>query len=239
MSEKVVVPMHSRTATGKAVRQLRATGQIPAVVYGHGADAQPVAVNGHEFEKIYAKAGGNQIIGLKIDDTRQKNALIHEVQLDSRTGHILHADFYLVRMDEKIKTEIPLHFTGESTAVYQQEGTLVRPLEAVEVEALPGDLPESFSVDIAVLDDFDKSITVADLVVPAGVDVLTPAEEVIAKVEPPRSDEELEQLEAPIDEKAEMPEGAVEEDAEVVEADEPIEKEPQNKAAGADPAATK
>jgi large subunit ribosomal protein L25 len=240
MSEKIVVPMHSRTAIGKAVRELRATGQVPAVVYGHGAEAQPVAVDSREFEKIYAKAGGNQIIGLKIDDARQKNALIHDVQLDSRTGHILHADFYLVRMDEKIKTEIPLHFTGESTAVYQQEGTLVRPLETVEVEALPGDLPESFPVDIGVLDDFDKTITVGDLVVPAGVDILTPVEELVAKVEPPRSDEELEELEAPIDETAEMPEGAVEEDQEVIEGEaQSTDKEPQNKAAGADPAATK
>ncbi|HUC87452.1 MAG TPA: 50S ribosomal protein L25 [Candidatus Saccharimonadales bacterium] len=240
MSEKVVVSMRNRTAIGKAARRLRAEGEVPAVVYGHGADAQPVAVDGRELEKVYAKAGGNQMIGLKIDDARQKNALIHDVQLDSRTGHILHADFYLVRMDEKIKTEVPLHFTGESTAVYQQEGTLVRPLEMVEVEALPGDLPESFSVDIAILDDFDKTITVGDLVVPAGVDILTPAEELIARVEPPRSDEELEELEAPIDEKAEMPEGAVDEDAEVIEGEaEPTDKEPENKAAGADPAATK
>jgi large subunit ribosomal protein L25 len=234
VADKLVVSLQSRTRTGKANRALRAAGQIPAVVYGHGAPAQAVLANDRELEKLYAHAGGNQIVGLKIDDARQKNALIHDVQLDSRTGKLIHVDFYLVRMDEKLKTEVPLHFTGESTAVYQQEGTLLRPLETVEVEALPGDLPESFEVDISILDDFDKSITVADLKVPAGVDVLTPAEEVIAKVEPPRSDEELEELDEPIDEAAEMPEG-VAEDQEVVTEDQETVKEPQNKADGAEP----
>jgi len=233
MPEKLVLPLQTRTVTGKAIRQLRASGQTPAVVYGRGDDTQTVSVDSRELEKLYADAGGNKIVGLKIDDTRQKNALIHDVQTDVRTGHIIHADFYLVRMDEKIKTEIPLHLTGESTAVYQQEGSLMRPIETVEVEALPGDLPENLEVDISVLDDFDKTITVADLKVPTGVEILTAPEEVIAKVEPPRSDEELEDLEAPIDEAAEMPEGTQEDQEVVTEAQETV-KEPEGKADGAD-----
>lgn len=231
-SDKIVLDLTSRTVTGKANRQLRAAGQTPAVVYGHGDEAEVVAVDSHALDKAYASAGGNKIIGLKIDDARQKNALIHEVQSDVRTGHLVHADFYLVRMDEKIKTEVPLHFTGESTAVYQQEGTLLRALETVEIEALPADLPENFEVDISVLDDFDKSITVADLKVPSGVEVLTPAEELVVRVEPPRSEEELEELDAPIDEAAELPEG-VQEEQEVVTEDQETRKEPENKADGA------
>jgi large subunit ribosomal protein L25 len=141
-------------------------------------------------------------------------------------------------MDEKLKAEIPLHFVGESTAVYQQEGSLIQPIQTVEVEALPADLPESIEVDISVLDDFEKTITVGDLTVPANVEMMTPAEELVAKVEPPRSDEELEALEEEIDEQAEMPEGAVE-DQEVVVEEQQTRKEDENKAAGADPAATK
>lgn len=234
MADKLVLNLAPRTAIGKATRGLRAGGQTPAVIYGRGSDTRAVAVSTRELTKAYSSAGGNQIIGLKVGDDRQQNALIHDVQTDVRTGAIVHADFYLVRMDEKIKAEIPLHFTGESTAVYQQEGTLMRPLETVEIEALPGDLPESFEVDISVLDDFDKSITVADLKMPSGVQLLTSVEELIAKVEPPRSDEELEDLDAPIDEAAEMPEGALEEQ-EVVEEEQQTIKEPQNKAAGTDP----
>lgn len=236
-SDKIVLKAQSREQLGKAVRQLRADGQTPAVIYGHGSDTQSISVDSRELSRAYARAGGNKIIGVKIDDARQKNALFHDVQLDAPTGKILHADLYLVKMDEKIKTEIPLVMTGESTAVYQQEGSLVRPLEAIEVEALPGDLPESIEFDIAVLDDFDKSITVGDLKIPAGVEVLTAPEELVAKVEPPRSDEELEELDAEIDEAAEMPEGAAEEgeEQEVVDGDdEPTRKEPEGKADGAE-----
>jgi large subunit ribosomal protein L25 len=235
MSDKIILHLESRTVTGKANHQLRAQGQTPAVVYGHGNAAQAVAASSRELDKVYSVAGGNKIIGLKINDERQKNALIHDVQVDVRTGHLTHADFYLVRMDEKIKTEIPLHLIGESTAVYQQEGTLLRPLETVEVEALPADLPENFEIDISVLDDFDKTITVADLKVPAGVEVLTPADELLAKVDPPRSEEEMEKLDAPVTE--ELPEGVEEEQEVVADEGEDTRKEPENKADGADNAA--
>lgn len=238
MSDKIVLPLQSRTLTGKAAQKLRQEGLTPAVVYGHGAEAQPVSASAKELNRVYMAAGGSKIIGLKIDDARQKNALIHEVQTDSRNGNVVHADFYLVKMDEKLKTEIPLHFVGESTAVYQEEGTLMRPMETVEVEALPADLPESIEVDISVLDAFDKTITVADLPIPAGVEILSPAEELVAKVDPPRSDAEMEELEAPIDEAAEMPEG-VQEDQEVLVEEERTVREPTNKDAGADPAAAK
>jgi large subunit ribosomal protein L25 len=236
MAEKIVLQLETRTAAGKASAKLRAAGLTPAIVYGHGAEAEAVSVDSRELDKVYARAGGNTIIGLKIDDARQRNALIHQVQADVRTGQLIHADFYLIRMDEKLKAEIPLHFVGESTAVYQQEGSLMRPLEAVEIEALPADLPERFEVDISVLDDFEKSITVADLAVPNGVEILTPAEELIARVEAPRSDADLEDLDAPVVD--ELPED-VKEDQEVISEEQATEKEPENKAAGADPTATK
>lgn len=236
MSDKITLPLQIREGT--TATKLREDGQTPAVVYGHGTETQNVSVSTRELERVYAAAGGGKIVSLKMSDGKAKNALIHDVQLDGRTGHILHADFLTIKMNEKLKTEVPLHFIGESTAVYVQEGSLMRALETVEIEALPGDLPDSLEVDISVLDDFDKSITVADLTVPSGVAILTPAEDLIAKVDPPRSEEELEDLDAPIDEAAEMPEG-VQEDTEVIEEEQQTDKEPQNKAAGADPAATK
>ncbi len=239
MSDKIVLPMVTRTVTGKATRKLRAQGQTPAVVYGSGSAATAVTVDAKVLQRTYQQAGVSKILGIKIDDARQKNALIQDVQVDPVSGNLMHVDFYLVKMNEKLKTEIPLQFTGESTAVYQQEGILIRPLETIEIEALPGDLPESFVVDISILDDFEKTITVADLTVPEGVEILTPAEELVAKVEAPVSEEELEaDLAAPIDEAAEMPEGALEE-SEVIDSPEQGQREEQNKAAGADPGATK
>lgn len=233
MSDKVVLNVKPRTLTGKAVNGLRAEGETPAVIYGQGKDAELVSIDSIALNKAFASAGGNKIIGIKIDDARQKNALFHEVQKDAK-GNIAHVDFYLVKMDEKLKADVPIHITGESTAVYQQEGSLVQPLQTIEVEALPADLPESFEVDISVLDDFEKTITVADIKVPQGVEILTPEGELIAKVEPPRSDEELEALDEEIDEAAEMPEG-VQEDQEVVDEKQETRKEETNKADGVPP----
>ncbi len=229
MAEKIVLPLQSRQATGKASRRLRASGQIPAIMYGHGTPSQTVTAQTRELEKVYAQAGGNRIVGLKVDDGKLSNALIHDVQLDARTGQILHADFFVVRMDEKIKAEVPLHVVGESIAVYQQEGTLTRPVETIEIEALPADLPENIQVDISVLDDFDKTITVADLKIPSNVSVLTPLETLVATVTPPRSDEELEELDAAIDESAEMPEGVAEDQEVISENSEQTRKEPENR----------
>lgn len=207
--DKIVLPVSSRQEAGKLNKGLRVSGLIPAVIYGKGMESTAIKVDKKLLEQAYSEAGENKIIGIKIDDDRSKNGLFHEVQRHPLTGDIIHADLYLVRMDEKIKTEVPLHFTGESVAVYQQEGTLLKNLDALEIEALPADLPESIEVDISVLDDFEKSIHVSDLKIPAGVELLTDVEELVAKVEPPRSDEELAELDEEITE--ELPEGVEEE----------------------------
>lgn len=208
--EKILLQANSRTETGKQNGRLRRAGFIPAVVYGRGKVSASIKLPVKDFERVYADAGGNKIVGLKVDEGNAANVLIHDVQTDPLTGHLTHADLYLVRMDEKIKTEVPLHFVGESTAVYQQEGTLFKNLEELEIEALPANLPESIEVDISILDDFDKTIHVSDLKIPADITLLTDPEELVAKVEPPRSDEELEALEEEIVE--ELPEGAEEEE---------------------------
>lgn len=210
--EKVTLQAKKRDVRGKQVAKLRTQGQIPGVVYGHGVAPVAVSLDSRETEKVYTRAGGNKIIELKLGEGAPKNVLIHDVQVDVRTGELTHADLYVVKMDEEIKTEIPLHYTGESTAVYQQEGTLLKNLETIEVEALPGNLPESIEVDISVLDDFEKSIHVSDLKVPTGVTILVDAEELVAKVEPPRSEEELAELDEAIEEV--LPEGVAEEGAE-------------------------
>ena len=138
------------------------------------------------------------------------------MQHDPRSGAIIHADLYVVRMDEALEAEVPLHFVGESTAVYQDEGTLVKNLETIQVRCLPGDLPDSIEVDISVLDDFSKQINVSDLKMPKDVELLVedPESVMVVKVEPPRSEEEMADLDAEVTE--ELPEGVQEEEPIVV-----------------------
>lgn len=200
MVETIDLAAQSREVTGKKVAALRSEGLVPAVLYGHGIDSQVLSVGLRSLTKAYASAGSNKIVELSIDDSKAHNVMIHAVQINPRTGEIDHADFYKVKMNEKIKAEVPLHFVGESTAVYKLEGSLMRSLDTVEVEALPANLPENIEVDISVLDDFDKSIHVSDLTIPANVELLTDETELIAKVEAPRSDEELEALDEEVTE---------------------------------------
>lgn len=198
MVDVIELAAQQREVTGKKVRSLRAEGNVPAVLYGHGTESQSLSVSQRSLAKVFADAGSNKIVSLSIGDSKPNSVMIQDVQVDPRTGAIMHADFYKVKMNEKIKAEIPLHFVGESTAVYKLEGSLIQGLTTVEVESLPANLPESLEVDIAVLDDFDKTIHVSDLTIPANVELLTDTSELIAKVEPPRSDEELEDLDAPV-----------------------------------------
>ena len=221
--EKITLQASKRDQTGKRNHQLRASGRTPAVIYGHGTKSTAIELDARKLEKAFVNAGTNKILQVEIEGDKTKNVLIHDVAKHPLTGLIQHADFYVVRMDEKVKTEVPIHFTGESTAVYQDGGTLITNLETVEIEALPANLPENFEVDISVLDDFEKSIHVRDLKIPQEVEILTEAEELIAKVDPPRSEEELAELDAEMAEGApeqELPEGVEEEQVAVTEENE-------------------
>ncbi|MEK7447724.1 MAG: 50S ribosomal protein L25, partial [Patescibacteria group bacterium] len=119
----------------------------------------------------------------------------------------------------KITASIPLNFTGDSKAVIDLSGSLITNKSEVEVECLPADLPHEIEVDISVLEDFEAVIHVKDIKVPEGVEIKDDLEETVALVEPPRSEEELAELEEPVEE-GEMPEaeqGQVEETEEVAE----------------------
>ncbi len=214
--EKIVLKATERTAHGKKLTALRAAGSVPAVAYGHGMKSESLLLDRKEVERAYHMAGGNKIVALKVGDHQAKNALMSHVQHDALRGFITHVDFYLVRMDEELKAEVPLHFIGESLAVYQGEGTLLKNLETIEIECLPGDLPDGVEVDITALDDFEKTITVADLKLSDKIKLLTNPDSLVAKVEPPRTAEQMAELEAEVTE--ELPEGAIEKSAETAEA---------------------
>jgi large subunit ribosomal protein L25 len=227
--EKIILEARPRTEMGKKNTALRAVGDVPAVVYGHGSTPIPLVLEAKILERVYAQNGGGKIINLKVAGGKTLNVLIHDVQYNGITGRIQHADFYTVRMDELVKTEVALHFVGESTAIYQDEGTLVKNLEALEIECLPGDLPEAIEVDISVLDDFEKTITIADLVIPEGVKLLMEDsdEVLVAKIDPPRSDAEMAELDDELTEQ--LPEGVQEEQPVVVSEENEGDKDRRDK----------
>lgn len=181
----------ARIENGKKTRN---AGLIPAVVYGKHIKNLNVALDKINFNRLFKEAGTSNLIDLNIDNDKPFKTLVHDVQLDPITLEVNHVDFYKVNMKEKITAEIPLVFVGESRAVVDLEGSLITPKDSVEVECLPADLIPEIKIDISILDDFEKDIRVSDLKVPANIEILDDPEEVIAHVEEPRSEEELEAL---------------------------------------------
>ncbi len=208
--ETIHISAKSRDVFGKKLTTIRSEGQLPAVVYGNKKDNISIAVDEKEFNKVFAAAGYSTIIELKIDDHGGENVLIHDIDTDPLTNEVSHADLLRINMSKVIRTEVPIHFIGEAPAVFQQEGSLFKNIEEVEVETLPANLPSHIEVDISGLDDFTKSIHVSSLKVGEGVEILTESDQLICKVEPPRSEEEIAALDEAIGDA--IPEGAEDED---------------------------
>lgn len=197
--DKIKLKVEKRENTGKALNKLRESGVVPAVVYGRKKEPVALAVNAREFAKVYREVGSSAIIKLAIEGDGEKNVLVHSVDFDVVKDSPIHIDFYEISMKEKITTTVPLVFVGDSTAVIELSGSLITNKTEVEIECLPGDLPHEIEVDIAPLTDFEAVINVADIRTPAGVEIKDEPEELVATVEPPRSEEEMAELEEPVE----------------------------------------
>jgi large subunit ribosomal protein L25 len=187
---RATLAAEQRQIIGKKVAALRRAGRLPAVVYGHGVDSASVSVDTHEFEQLRRHTGPNALVDLSIDGNKAQPVLVHAVQVHPVNRRPLHVDLFLVRMTEELIVDVPLVATGESLAVTQHGGTLLHPTESVRVRALPDHLPQSIEYSVESLVDFDTSIFVRDLVVPSDVTLLTDGDEIIAKVQQPRVEEE-------------------------------------------------
>ena len=173
-----------RDAAGKgAARKLRATGQVPGVVYGHGMEPVPVAVDGRElYHVLHTDAGSNVLIDLAVGSDRHLT-LAREIQRDHVRGQFLHVDFLAVRRDEKIHVEVPVELVGESHGV-KEGGVVEHHLWEIRVQCLPGDVPERIEGDITKL-GIGESLKVGELTLPPGIEVLTDADETVLSVVPP------------------------------------------------------
>ncbi len=200
MSETIKLAANLREETGKKLVNLRKNGILPAVLYGHKIEPKNISLGYLEFSKAYKAAGENTLLSLSIGEGKTANVLIHDVQIDPMSNRFLHADFFEVRMDEEIETNVPITFSGEAPAVREQGGILVKSIEELPVKALPKDLPHTLDVDLSILATFDDHIKVSDIKVPKGVTIDADPGTVIASVMAPRTEAEI----ASLSEKVEM-----------------------------------
>jgi large subunit ribosomal protein L25 len=189
-----------RKELGKEVKALRKKGILPGVIYGPKIESQPIEVDLKEFEKVFKEAGESSLISLEIGKEKHL-VLIHELKRDPLSEKPIHVDFYQPLLEEEIEVKVPLVFKGESEAVKNLGGTLVRNVSELEVKALPQKLPHEIEVSISQLKSFEDNILIKDLKLPEGVKVLRAPEEIIAFVAPPEKIEE--ELEKPIVKKVE------------------------------------
>lgn len=200
--EKVVINAVKRTVTGKQVGVLRRAGKLPGVIYGHKVDPIAITMDLKQSTHILNIATSSSIIQIDLEGV-EYSTLVREKQKDYLKNRFIHIDFQAVSQTEKIKAEVGIEFVGIAPAVKDFSGVIVEGITAIEVEALPKDLPERFIVDISQLAEIGNAIYIKDLSVPSSVEVLSSLEDMIVMVSAPAA-EEIEVVET--EEVAEEPE---------------------------------
>ena len=173
---------------------IRKSGNMPAVFYGKKQPSTAIQLPLIAFEKALKEAGESTVLHLKgtgID----VDVLIHEVDLNPLTDKPRHADFYAIDATQKLSVHVPLEFIGVSPAVKDLGAVFVKVMHEVEVKALAKDLPHNLEVDISKIAGFHDVVTIADIKVPAGVEIEARPEDVVASVYEPKEEVEA----APLD----------------------------------------
>lgn len=185
----------TRTSMGKRSKDELADMRVPAVMYGAGVTNQAVSVPRSEFLKVFKQAGYSSLVDISVGEALPVKAVIKEVQVHPLSMEPIHIDFHQVRMDQEMEAMIPLKFIGESNAVKADAGTLIKSLDEVEVRCLPANLPHELEIDLSALVTFEDSISVADIKLPSGVELVTDPKLTIVTVSRPLTEDELKKLE--------------------------------------------
>lgn len=210
-SDKIVVELQPREQLRKRLRPLRVTGQIPGVIHNHGKDSIHVQGNDGVITKTYAAAGKHHPIQLTVAD-KHHLVLIKDVDFEPTKQRIRHVVFQAIKQNEATEAEVPVMFTEDVEIPAERKSLLVlKQLDHVQIKALPSDLPSVIYINPASLQEVGDSLSVADLVVPKGVAVLTEPDVQVAIVEMPKDQiAEADAAAAALAEDADKPEAEVE-----------------------------
>lgn len=193
MADKIKLQVNKRKITGRKVKTLRREGIIPANIYGKDVKSLAIQLPVKEFHKAFKVAGETNIIELKIDkDAKVRSVLVNNIHRHPVTDYYLHIDFHQVDLTKKVTVNIPVELKGDAPAV-SKGGVLIHQINEVEVEALPTDLPDQFTLDISKLEDIGQSLTLKDLKVDTKkvTIVAENLDEVVVQVEEPKKEEEV------------------------------------------------
>lgn len=177
--EKVVLQATKRDVVGKQVKALRREGKLPAVIYGRHTDPISINLDAHSASLSLGKLSSSSLVTINLDGT-EHIALVREKQRDFIKNRLLHVDFLAVSLAEKLRTAVSIRFVGVSPAVKDHNAVLVHNLEQIEVECLPGDLPERIEIDISVLERPGEGIRLRDVQVSDKIRLLADPDTMVA-----------------------------------------------------------
>lgn len=195
MAEITLVAEPGRAKGSPASRRLRATGRIPAVIYGHGIEAEAVSVDARDFRAaLSGDAGVNQLLSINVGGTDHL-ALARVLQRHPVRNTVIHVDFQVVSRTEVISADVPIVLVGEAIDVERNRGVLEHTLQSLTIHARPGDIPNAIEVDVTQLSIGD-AVRVGDLKLPRGVTTEVDGEEPVVMAAASEVAAEAEELEA-------------------------------------------
>lgn len=189
----IKIQVEKRTGLGKnRVDKMREENFVPGVLYGKGEETEHVKVDRREFERVYKSAGMSTLVDLELDGAVTP-VLIKDVQIHPFKNQYLHVDFLKLNMNETVKLTVPIILNGRDNITIQPS-ILVQQLDEIEVECLPGNIPQAAEVDVTDI-DFTTPIFVSDLDIfkDEDITILREGEDVIASLVEPAEEEELEE----------------------------------------------
>ena len=189
MAQEITLTAETGRPSGsRSARRLRHEGKIPGVVYGHGADPLPVAIDARELRHaLNTEAGTNALLTLRVDGGEHLT-MAKVLQKDPVRGNVIHVDFQIVRRDEAVSADVPIVLVGEAKEVTNGDGVVEQNLHSINVNATPTTIPTSIEVDISGL-TIGEAIRVGDLRLPGGVTTDIDPEEPIVVGQPPQVSE--------------------------------------------------
>ncbi len=194
--DSIQLTVSKRLPEDKA-NSLRKGGQTPGVIYGSKMENTSIKCSTKDLRSVYGKAGESTLVEVHIDGHKVPS-LIHAITFEPVSGAFEHVDLYAVDMTKKVTTHVPLVFAGESPAVKELGGILVKTHSTLTITCLPKDLPRNIQVDISSLKEFNNTILAGSIILPHGVELKDTPETVIAIVQEPRK-EEVAEVVAPVE----------------------------------------
>lgn len=188
MAEITVRAESGRSIGSRSSGRLRATGKIPGVVYGHGIDPVPVAVDARALRAaLTTEAGFNALLNLELDGGSHLT-LARELQRHPVRHNVVHVDFQVVRRDEVISADVPIALVGEAAKVHRGDGVVDQQVFSVTVHAVPARIPHVLEIDVSGLSIGD-AVRVGDLRLPEGVTTEVDPELALVVAQPPQVSE--------------------------------------------------